>query len=624
MKIRLLLTLAAVVVLVHGLSASGGFHYDDEHSVADNPHIRSLQQIPRFFVDPATFSLDAERGMYRPMLLTSYTLDHAVHGGSARGYLWTNLLLHALNATLVAWVAWQLTGRSSLALLAGALFGLHPAASEPVYYVSARSDSLVALFFLATTGLWMCSGERRGWSRYGAWLTGAAALWTKATAIVLPVVLFSLDVVRRQTPRSASAWLRRYALWGGLVGFYLSCIWWVQFLPRSLAAAPRDLLTQLLTQAKAAIWYVHLFCWPVGGSVHPAFSVAPEVSAVVVLCALLTITITLVGVGLWRTGFRRHLFLGVWVGAALLPTTIMPLNVLVNERRAYLPIAAFAIALAWGLLRLRRLPRSRGPVVAGLLLAFAMLSHDRGAVWASDLTLWQDAVQRGPFMARSRLYLGDAHVEAARNTQRMTMAQMHRAAARDAYEAVVQLNPAQRMLTLQAHNGLAILELNAGALEAAEQRLKGILAEHPDFVDALVNLGSVYYSRARDTRGADVESLRLATQLYGRALQLAPGRYEARLNLGAAYHLAGDLPRAQAEYEIVLAQAPDDGRAAFNLGTLYLQRSRVAPATTGETAVAATVWRQRALQLLERAVDLQPGDEQAQRALSAARAQGGR
>ena len=68
MRVWKLLALAALVLAVHGSSGGGGFHYDDEHSVAGNPHIRSLAQVPRFFVDPTLFSVDAERGMAKARL----------------------------------------------------------------------------------------------------------------------------------------------------------------------------------------------------------------------------------------------------------------------------------------------------------------------------------------------------------------------------------------------------------------------------------------------------------------------------------------------------------------------------------------------------------------------------
>jgi len=37
-------------------SLHNSFHYDDGHSLVDNPHVRSLAHIPRFFADPGTFS----------------------------------------------------------------------------------------------------------------------------------------------------------------------------------------------------------------------------------------------------------------------------------------------------------------------------------------------------------------------------------------------------------------------------------------------------------------------------------------------------------------------------------------------------------------------------------------
>ena len=57
-----LLLLAAAV---YANSLGNSFHYDDFHSIVDNPHIRSLANIPEFFADPATFSSQASP-MYRP------------------------------------------------------------------------------------------------------------------------------------------------------------------------------------------------------------------------------------------------------------------------------------------------------------------------------------------------------------------------------------------------------------------------------------------------------------------------------------------------------------------------------------------------------------------------------
>ena len=69
----------------------GDFHYDDFHSLVENPHIRSLLNIPNFFADPAAFSGDADKKMYRPLLLVTYAGQYALHGYEPLGFLLGNL-----------------------------------------------------------------------------------------------------------------------------------------------------------------------------------------------------------------------------------------------------------------------------------------------------------------------------------------------------------------------------------------------------------------------------------------------------------------------------------------------------------------------------------------------------
>ena len=63
-------------------SFNNGFHYDDEHSIQQNIYIRTLANVPAFFTDPAMFSVDADKGMYRPLLLLSYALNYALTSGA--------------------------------------------------------------------------------------------------------------------------------------------------------------------------------------------------------------------------------------------------------------------------------------------------------------------------------------------------------------------------------------------------------------------------------------------------------------------------------------------------------------------------------------------------------------
>ncbi|MEK9145625.1 MAG: hypothetical protein AAB339_08465, partial [Elusimicrobiota bacterium] len=83
-----------------------GFVYDDEVNIVSNPAIRSLTPLSKFF-DPATASSDDKmnHGLWRPLTRLVWALDYRIGGLKPGVYHLTNVLLHALNALLVFWLA---------------------------------------------------------------------------------------------------------------------------------------------------------------------------------------------------------------------------------------------------------------------------------------------------------------------------------------------------------------------------------------------------------------------------------------------------------------------------------------------------------------------------------------
>ena len=131
----------ALCALLYGQSLSGAFHYDDHHSIVDNPHVRDWRNIPAFFIEPDLFSADAEKSMYRPLLLVSYALNYVISGYSAEGFRVLNIVIHGLCSLLVALLAEALLGNRRDGWIAGLFFAVHPLATEPVNYISSRSES---------------------------------------------------------------------------------------------------------------------------------------------------------------------------------------------------------------------------------------------------------------------------------------------------------------------------------------------------------------------------------------------------------------------------------------------------------------------------------------------------
>ena len=67
------LTLAA-----HANFFGNAFHFDDSHVLEQNLYIRSLTNLPRFFVDARTFSSLPTNSTYRPLVSMSLALDYQV------------------------------------------------------------------------------------------------------------------------------------------------------------------------------------------------------------------------------------------------------------------------------------------------------------------------------------------------------------------------------------------------------------------------------------------------------------------------------------------------------------------------------------------------------------------
>ena len=83
----------------------------------------------------------------RPLLKASYTLNWTLGHGEFGFHLFNNAV-HALNAALLYLIGRDLFKNHFAALIAAFAFAMHPIATEAVTYISGRSSSLMAVFYL--------------------------------------------------------------------------------------------------------------------------------------------------------------------------------------------------------------------------------------------------------------------------------------------------------------------------------------------------------------------------------------------------------------------------------------------------------------------------------------------
>ena len=108
-------------------------------------------------------------------------------------------------------------------------------------------------------------------------------------------------------------------------------------------------------------------------------------------------------------------------------------------------------------------------------------------------------------------------------------------------------------------------------LDTAQGWYEAAIAADSNFVEAYVNLGSLWDDRAdmMATRAERDERIATARGLYERALALRPTDEKARCNLGSLYKRQNNFERAMQEYLAVLAHNSKRELAHYNLAILF-------------------------------------------------------
>lgn len=553
--------LVGLVIVVYGRSLDDPFHFDDHHAIVDNVNLHDLANVPRFFVDPGTFSADSTLTMYRPLLLTTFAANHAVSGLDGWSYHLLNVLVHAAVAVCLFELLARWSGRPPAALLGAALFALHPVNSETVAYVSSRSESLAAFFVLLAL-VW------HGRSRCASLACFSAGLLAKSTAIVfLPLVWLHDVLLRRRSWRSATT---RLIPVGAVAAAYM--LFTRDLVARATLTEPvRGYGEQVWSQVKGLVYYAHLLAVPRGLTVDHQFQLSESPGDPYAASAsMLLVSVAGLSLRAWqRQGgqhYRALLFFGLWVVVALAPASLVPLNVIVNEHRLYLAAGALAAGGAWVA------GHSTRPLHHALLAAvalFGLLAWQRGAVWDSPHALWADAAHKAPDMARPRILLGQALLDDGRPEE--AAARFAEGIERDPTFTAGYVWLARTQLDLGRIDDAIETAARATPVAAGESAVWALLADaFRARAGVAGDSAGVWYARSAEA--------------YTRAVALEPGRSEYHDNLGNTLQVLGRPAEALVHHERAVALEPGSAASHLNHGNALWMLGRVAE--------AEAAWRQ--------------------------------
>jgi protein O-mannosyl-transferase len=335
---------------------------------------------------------------------------------------------------------------------------------------------------------------------------------------------------------------------------------------------------RVLTQFRVVAFYLSLLFWPAPSRLNLDHDIAVSLSLFDPATTLFSLLFL---AGLFATAvlIARREPLGAYailwfLGNLVIESSVIRLE-LVFEHRTYLPSVFPAIALVSLLFRFLKQKWAAVALLAALVAGGSFWTWQRSLVWADEVSLWRDCLEKSPLKPRPYNNLGSAlskigrFEEAAPYLARavemkpdyddarynlgyvlVRLGQVD-AGIRELLEAV-RLTPHNYM----AHNNLAVAYLIQEDYPDAVRHLQEALRLNPDFEAAHNNLGIALKNQG-DLTGA--------VRQFSEALRVNPNYAEAWNNLGAALKQQGELQKAQDSFRRALQISPNYASARRNL-----------------------------------------------------------
>jgi protein O-mannosyl-transferase len=581
------------VFIIYTPSIHGGMLWDDDANLT-KPQLREVDGLYRIWFEPAATAKDAQ---YYPLVHTMFWLEHKLWGDRYAGYHLANVLWHSISVVLVYFIVRKL--QIPGALLAAAIFAVHPVMVESVAWMTEQKNTLSTVFYLGAMLSYLDFDASRRRSRYllavGLFVL---ALLSKSVTVTMPFALLVIFWWKRGT----LSWRRDVF---PLVPFFATAVAaglmtiWVEWKLVGAEKEPLELtfLERFLLAGRDIWFYLGKLVWPTKLSfIYTRWNIDSSqwwqwtfsVAAIGTTIALWTIR------KLWRGPLAAWLyFCGTLVPVLGFLDVYMFRFSFVADHLQYLASLGIIVLLSAGIAiaiqSASQYMRWVGITVCATSVgALGVLSWRQAHNYADLVNLYEATLELNPTSWRVHNNLG---FELANRglTQK----------AAEHYQAALRIKPNYT----GAYNNLGLLLNNAGQYNEAIEQLRAALRIDPNYAEAHNNLGNSFTgtNRRQDAISEYREAVRLepdffearynlglalmqmqhfpeAIQQFTHATQLQPDDPDGHNSLGSALDGSGRLSEAIDEYREAMKLNPNYGIAQFNLGDALMRSGRDAEA----------------------------------------------
>jgi tetratricopeptide (TPR) repeat protein len=321
-----------------------------------------------------------------------------------------------LASYLVYRLVLETTEDKFIAAIAAGIFSLHPTKVETAAWISGLSDSLSAVFFLASMIAyfkWRKAGATNPRLVAGSAIFLLLALFSKEAAVFASVLIaiYEFSAAKPGLRNRCLAVVR--SVWPFVAVTLLAIATRIILVRDSAGRTVNNIpfLPTVLTAPQTILWYLGKQLWPVGLSIHyPIRSVTHLSFTGVVLPLLLLLTLSVLVVA--AVGRRPiGIFFLSWFVIMLAPTILYHNILQEHDRYFYFASIATSIGLAYVVAQTRRVGMVPQAVVVLTffgLMAAATFNYE--SYWDNDTKLFSHAAQIAPNNPSVTEYLASIYI----------------------------------------------------------------------------------------------------------------------------------------------------------------------------------------------------------------------
>ena len=564
------------LLIIYGNSFHGTWLLDDYPNIVDNANVHP-KDLTWSELATSFYGMDADRKIVqRPIAYLTLALNHFAGGQNTFGYHLFNVTVHGLASFFLfclIYTTLRLPRLKSIhgshayaaALLSTFFWSTHPIQVTAVTYIVQRMASLTGLFYILAMLTWAWARTRKSRKKSiclfafcGLCFTGA--LGCKENAILLPfsLLLYDLLLIRGVDRKALGQSLMILAVPILVAGLY--CFWRTSpsMLTSGYSLRPFTLCQRLMTEPRVLLFYLRQILYPTSGCLTLLHDVTVSTGMLAPWTTLPSMATVLAAAVVPVFFVRKYplsafsllfFFLNHSVEGSVLPLEIA------FEHRNYIPTFFLFVPVCLAILHIldrfayhRAIQGLAAICVATTLAAWGHTTYLRNDLFRSEITFWQDNVNKSPNLHRPRHDLGRALIAAGHmqeGTAHLQLAATSRAAAR--------IN--QKYIT---HYNLGLVHMEQGAYDLAMEQFRKTQTLLPGFPQASNMIATVCLYQGR---------LAEALKYAGHALKNNPVSPDFQYTFMRILLRMGRVEKAMALARKSLAENNSDPRFLFLMGS---------------------------------------------------------